>query len=319
MSIAQLDGVSRAAISACDVVGGKHLGYVQDPASCRYDPTRDAAVLCTDEGGTNATPACVSRVQAQAINKIWYGMTADGSVPDPAVDNGFGPLVGVHRWYGLTRGTSLAFLATPTVFPIASEMVALELQEPSLASPLFHNATGNGADGWKTLSYARLNEAFDQGIALQPQFGQINTDDPDLTAFKARGGKLIHYVGMGDPLIPPQGSAAYYDSVLARMGGLTPVQGFYRYYEIAGMGHGPANQTANPDADPPMPQPAAGQLHRLLVDWVENGKAPENAVLRSRADAPTAMGLPLCAYPTRPTFVGGDAHQAGSYQCAARP
>lgn len=319
LSLEQLDGVSRAAISACDMVGGKHLGYVLDQASCRYDPTKDAAVLCASDGGANTTAACVTQVQARVLNKIWYGMTADGSVPDPAIDNGFGPLAGVHRWHGLARGASLAYLATPTVFPIAADMVALELQDPRIASTLFSNASGNGANGWKSLGYAQLDQAFERGLALQPQFGFINTDNPDLTAFKARGGKLIHYVGMGDPLIPPQGSAQYYDSVLAQMGGLAQVQPFYRYYEIAGMGHGPANQTANPDAFPPMLQPAAGELHKLLVDWVEYGKAPQNVVLTSHAGAPISTSLPLCAYPTKPSFMAGDPLQAASYACADAP
>lgn len=315
MSLEQLDLVSNAAISACDIVGGKHLGFVLDPASCRYDPTKDAKVLCVGSGGTNGTSACVTQPQALAINKIWYGMTSDGSVPDPAIDNGFGPIEGVHRWYGLTRGTSLALLATPAVFPIASEMVAFELQDYRIASTLFTNATGNGADAWKTLSYAQLNNAYDAGIALQSQFGFINTDDPDLTAFKARGGKLIHYAGMADPLIPPQGSRQYYERVLATMGGPVPVQEFYRYYEYAGMGHGPMNQTSNHGASPPMPHPAAGDLHKLLVEWVEHGRAPEGIVASSVPGAPEEISLPVCAYPLKTTYTSGDAYLAASYVC----
>src|SRR5690606_12164695 len=89
LSEAQLDLVSNAAIHACDVVGGQHLGYILDPSQCRYDPTEDAAVLCAGDGGCNDTPHCVSKIQAQAINKIWYGPTRDGSVPDPGIDNGW--------------------------------------------------------------------------------------------------------------------------------------------------------------------------------------------------------------------------------------
>lgn len=315
MSVDQLNLVSNAAISACDLVGGKHLGYVLDAASCRYDPTKDVAVLCASGGGTNSTAACVTQLQALAINKIWYGMTADGSVPDPAVDNGFGPPSGAHRWYGLTRGTSLAFLASDAAFPIATDMVGLELQNPAMAGPLFINATGNGTDGWKSLNYAQLSNAFDLGIALQPQFGDINTDNADLTEFKASGGKLIHYVGIGDPLIFPQGSVKYYDSVLAQMGGLSEVQGFYRFFEIAGMGHGPANQTANPAAAIPMPGVGTGDLYKLLLDWVENKKVPVGTVLSSTAGLTPTASTPLCAYPTRPTYVAGDALLAASYTC----
>src|SRR5690606_24922121 len=115
LSHGQLDLVSNAAIAACDEVGGEHLGYLLDPASCTYDPTGDAEVLCRSDGGRNPTMDCVTRVQAQAFNKIWYGPTTDGSVPDPREDNGWSmPPRGKHLWYGLARGTSLwnAFFTT---------------------------------------------------------------------------------------------------------------------------------------------------------------------------------------------------------------
>ena len=57
----QHNSVGAAAVAACDVVNGTHLRYVLDPTQCRYDPTTDASVLCTADGGTNATAACVSR------------------------------------------------------------------------------------------------------------------------------------------------------------------------------------------------------------------------------------------------------------------
>jgi hypothetical protein len=69
--------VSNAAINACDLVGGQHLGYVPDPDSCRYDPTADLSVICTAGGGANATANCVTAAQASAFNKIWYGHTDD--------------------------------------------------------------------------------------------------------------------------------------------------------------------------------------------------------------------------------------------------
>ena len=41
LSTAQLDLVSNAAIEACDIVGGQHMGYILDNAACTYDPTKD--------------------------------------------------------------------------------------------------------------------------------------------------------------------------------------------------------------------------------------------------------------------------------------
>ncbi|MEO6320050.1 MAG: tannase/feruloyl esterase family alpha/beta hydrolase [Polaromonas sp.] len=114
--------VSNAAINACDVVNGQHLGYIPDPMQCKYDPTTDASVLCAANGGTNATADCVTPLQATAFNKFWYGQTSDGTVPSPAVDNssGISPAAN-QRWYGLARGTNLTALVGPTPFTVSSD------------------------------------------------------------------------------------------------------------------------------------------------------------------------------------------------------
>ncbi len=311
----QLNLVSNAAISACDLVDGKHLGFILDNAACRYDPTKDRAVLCAADGGRNATAACVTRQQALAINKIWYGMTSDGSVPDPAIDNGVGPLTGKRKWFGPARGTSLTALAGDAPFSIAADMLALVLQDPSVAPPSFRNATGNGADGWKAMRYDQLAQAFDAGVALQPRFGDINTDDPDLSAFKARGGKLIHLQATNDELVPYHGSVNYFERVLAKMGGPAGVDDFYKFYLIPGMAHGSRNGTSNPAANPPVPAPRNAEIYAVLTDWVEKGVAPQNVVLTSLDHTPTSKSLPLCAYPSKVRFSGGDLNKAGSYVC----
>lgn len=320
---AQLALVSAAAVSACDTqLNGQHDGYVSDPAQCRYDPTQDASVLCTASGGTNATASCVSTVQAQAFNKIWYGQTADGSVPSPAADVGYNLYPASNQlWYGLTRGTALNGLAgsaagVPAPFTIASDTVALSLQDARYATPTFVNATGNGADRWKTLTYAELANASAQGVALQASFANINTDNPDLTAFRDRGGKMLMYHGLADVLIPPQGSINYYTRASNLLGGYAAAQQFYRLFMVPGMGHcsgvGSANGTAgvSPAANPPLP--ATNQLFNVLVDWVENGKAPETIVVET---VDKAVSRPLCLYPKKLAYVSGDVNAAASYAC----
>jgi len=86
----QLALASGAAVSACDTaLYGQHDGYISDPAQCRYDPTTDPAVLCVANGGTNTTASCLNPAQAKAFNKMWYGPTADGTVPSPSADHGY--------------------------------------------------------------------------------------------------------------------------------------------------------------------------------------------------------------------------------------
>ena len=51
------------------------------------------------------------------------------------------------------------------------------------------------------------------------QYGAtFGSDDPDLTRFRARGGKLIITHGLADQLIPPQGTIDYYQRVQRQMG-----------------------------------------------------------------------------------------------------
>jgi len=323
---AQLDLVSNAAIRACDLVGGEHLGYVMDPAQCRYDPSMDESVLC--KGAGTAGQPCVTPAQARAVNKIWYGMTADGSAPSPATDNGWSKtLRGGHLWYGPTRGTSLynmylsnifkmvAGIADPAgPFSIASDQVAIELLDPALAGSEFRNATGNGQGHWVSLSYARFAEAYRRGLALSAsKFADINTDDPDLSAFKARGGKLLVWHGLSDEMIPPQGTVQYYERVMEKMGGLGPVQEFYRLYLVPGAGHGAPNGTANPSATPPVLGPT--QFYDLLTAWVENGETPDRVVITSPAGKMPAISQPICPYPKLARFDKGSPRSEASYTC----
>lgn len=328
---AQLTLVSSAAVSACDsALNGQHDGYISDPGACNYDPTRDRTVLCKAGGGTNDTPSCVTSAQALAINKIWYGQTADGSVPDPKQDNGHsGKLSGKQLWFGPSRGTTLgggdprvptlaaSMNGQPFPFLIALDVLALELQNPRLSGPTFHNASGNGENGWKSLSYADLAEARAKGIALQKAFEDIDTANPDLTRFRDRKGKMIVYHGLADQLIPAEGTTVYYRSVAARMGGLDKVQDFYRYYQIPGMGHCLGTGSVDgisgisPAAAPPLPAPH--QFFSALIDWVEQGKAPQDIVVQN---ASGTNSRPLCVYPKTIAYKGaGDVMAASSYLC----
>ncbi len=320
---AQATLVSSAAVSACDSqLTGKHEGFISDPAACRYDPVQDKAVLCTASGGSNATAACLSTAQAQAVNKIWYGQTRDGSVPPAAADIGYGPVLASNQlWYGLPRGTALSGLAgsaggVPAPFPVAVHQVALNLQDPTLATPDFINATGNGADRWKGLGYAQLANASDRGKALQRAFANIDTDNPDLARFRDRGAKMLTYHGLADQLIPNSGTAHFYERAAGAMGGIDALQKFYRYLEIPAMGHclgvGSVDGLpgTSPAANPPLPAP--NQLFTALTDWVEKGIPPENIVL---SNSDKSLARPLCTYPKKIAYLGGDTSKAESFAC----
>ena len=327
MAVAKLNAVSAAATQACDVVNGQHLGFILDPGQCRYDPTKDAAALCVGQAGngvtgTNAGASCVTLKEAQAINKIWYGQTYDGSYPDPAQDNGNGIYLAPNQlWWNLSRGANLTLLAgnpgAPPFFgpfPIATDMVALELQDPTFATPSFVNATGNGANKWMHLTYAELANAYDRGIALQKYFGHINTDNPDLRQARAHGAKILTYHGWSDQLIPPHGSINYFNRVAKLVGGVDETNEFNRLYMIPGMGHCAGVGSVGPNANPnTVPLPAPDQFFNALVSWVEEAKAPKTLLLNS---ADSSVSLPICPYPQKATYKGsGSIAAASSYSC----
>jgi Tannase and feruloyl esterase len=327
MAVEKLNAVSTAATQACDRVDGRHLGFILDPDQCRYDPARDAAVLCKGEAGngvtgTSASDACVSAREAGAINKIWYGQTTDGSYPDPAQDNGSSIFRQPNQlWWNLTRGSDLTLLAgNPSAppffgpFPIATDLVALELQDPGIATPSFVNATGTGANGWKQLTYAELANAQYRGIDLQRHFGNINSANPDLRKARDLGAKILSYHGWSDQLIPPHGSINYFNRVSKAVGGVDETNAFNRLYMIPGMGHCAGVGSVGPKANEnTVPLPAPDQFFDALVAWVERGKAPARLILKS---ANSSVSLPICPYPRKATYHGrGPITAASSYSC----
>jgi hypothetical protein len=329
LSEAQQDLVSNAAIQACDVVGGRHLGYVMNPAGCRYDPTKDQNVLCMKDGGKNATADCVTKVQANAMNKIWYGVTSDGSAPPPAVDNGWDKEPeGVRRWYGPSRGASLYNAALRRIFGgtaratrdtatdrgVGGDMVAPAMQNPRMAGPEFKNASGDGQGLWLALSYAQFANAFDRAVALQPAFNDLDAVNPDLTAFKARGGKLLTWHGLDDAVVHTQGTIRYYQRVIKKMGGVADVQSFYKLYLVPGIGHASINGTANPDANPP--SVGTMQFYELMVSWVEKGIAPGRVEIESPAGSSGRISQPICPYPQKATYKKGDPRVTTSFTCS---
>jgi feruloyl esterase len=97
-----------------------------------------------------------------------------------------------------------------------------------------------------------------------------HANDPDLSAFRARGGKLIMYHGWADGVIPPWSTIDYYRAVERRAGGFAAAQAFSRLYLIPAGYHclfGPDLHQVTEIGVPELLTP--------LMDWVESGTAPE--------------------------------------------
>src|SRR5262249_28084822 len=147
----------------------------------------------------------------------------------------------------------------------------------------------NPAWNWHTLTYAQFDQLFQQSVS---QFSNSFADNnPDLSAFKKDGGKIIIWHGLSDQLIFPQGTVRYYERVRQAMGGAGQTDSFARLFLAPGAQHcasgaGPA--PAGPE------QPLAA-----LVNWVEKGNAPSTipGTVTNPVTNVVTESRPLCVYP----------------------
>ena len=150
---------------------------------------------------------------------------------------------------------------------------------------------------WRTFDLDRDTALADEKL------GFIHAINPDLQAFKARGGKLLLYHGWNDPLIAPQNTVNYYSSVLAKMG--TRQDNWLRLFMAPGMLHcggGPGPSSIN----------FLGAIER----WRESGVAPDQIMASHVTNNRVDMTRPLCPYPQVAHYQGiGSTNDAANFVC----
>ena len=150
----------------------------------------------------------------------------------------------------------------------------------------------------------------------------LNATNPNLAAFKARGGKLILYHGWNDAAISALNTINYYKSVASKMG-QAEADAFSRLYMVPGLQHCGGGPGAN--AFGQLGQGARDPQHNMelaLVEWVEKSVAPSAIVATKFVDDDPSKGVkftrPLCPYPQVAKFNGdGDPNDAASFVCTA--
>jgi hypothetical protein len=227
-------------------------------------------LVCT---GSAATESCLAPAEAAAVNKIWEG------------PKGY--------WYGLPPGTPLGMLAGAEPFPI------------SVAQPRYWVYLDPTWD-WRKLTYENYGGFFaDSARVVGPVMA---TDNPNLDAFRKRGGKLVMWHGWSDPGIMPEGSVDYYEKVVKRDGGqYARTQEFARLFMAPGVGH---------CAGGAGPQPQG--LFDAVVNWVEKKQAPETITASKTLPDGGTRTRPLCPYPAVAVWKGsGSTDDAASFRCEA--
>jgi len=272
----------RAALAACDRHDGVTDGVLEDPRRCKFDPS---TVQCR----ANQSPGtCLTPAQVEAARRVYRG------VKDPTT--------GAQLYPGLAIGSEPFWpnrdAGSPFPIPIA-HYKWLVFADPNW--------------DWRTfeLSDSASHEAFRKA---ESKFAPIlNATNPDLRAFRQRGGKLLQYHGWSDQLIAAQNSIDYYESVLSFFGGgakdrsavVQDAQSFYRLFMAPGMAHCGGG-----------PGPNSFDMQAALEQWVERGVAPQEIVATHSTNGVVDRLRPLCAYPHIAAYKGsGDTNDAANFVC----
>jgi pimeloyl-ACP methyl ester carboxylesterase len=243
MSTPQLMLLQSRALQSC----GDGAPYLKDPRQCHVEA---ADLKCT----SGVTDSCLSEAQIRTAQAMYAERR------DPASGR---PLYGVQPGAEAVKGSWDAWLT-------GTDDQA--------------HAAGSGFT-WNYLAYMVMADPkLDIGkvtdtdlIRGERRYASImDSDNPDLSAFKAHGGKLIQYHGWNDPAIPPGYSLEYRDRLTAKTRGTND---FYRLYMVPGMLH-----CSGGDA------PTNVNWQAALESWVEKSEAPGKLVASDGKGATQILG-----------------------------
>lgn len=164
--------------------------------------------------------------------------------------------------------------------------------------------------------YARSTGTDPRRLVADPQSvaarirevsGLMDSTNPDLSMFHARGGKLIVLEHLADYAQSPYAGIGYVESVRRTMGATTSE--FLRLYTAPGVDHVATGAPANVD------------MLAVLRDWVEENKAPSSLAVVEQAATPPfrpLRGRPLCEWPQWPRYKGsGNPDAAANFDCTS--
>ncbi|MGC2965379.1 tannase/feruloyl esterase family alpha/beta hydrolase [Paraburkholderia aspalathi] len=298
-----------AVLAACDTLDGVADGLISNVAACNttFNPAtatvNGTALRCA--GGADTGDTCLSDAQISALNvyntPITFGYPlASGETQYP----GF-------NVYGADLGVANASALQPTVTTLA-----LGTSQPASPMPTTAPYLSVFWDQWiryfvtRDSNYNSLTVDPQNPGSLQARISQLtglqDVNKTDLSAFNARGGKILMAHGMADALVSTRSTEQYYQRLQATMGA-SAVANFVRFYEIPGYGHA-VSTVYN----------ASWDSLTTLENWVENGVTPPAQTVADTAGVP-GRTRPLCEYPSFPRYNGsGDVNAASSFTCATQ-
>lgn len=295
-----------AAMEACDALDGVADGIISQQNACnaRFDPStatlRGTPLRCA--GGADSGDSCLSDAQIVALKKInspfnFKTPMLNGDTDHPGF-NVWGADTGITTWNKPTQ----AYVS----------LVNFNTSQPAFPMPVTAPFMAILGDQWVRYFVARdpnLNslgfdpENLGPWAARVQEVSRLLDARTDISAFQARGGKLLIAHGLADTVVSSRPTQEYYRRLQAQFGA-SNVAGFVRYYEVPGYGHA-SSQVFN----------AAWDSLTALDAWRIDGKVPVAQVVADITGVP-GRTRPLCEYPTWPRYRGsGDVDVAASFEC----
>ena len=201
--------IGDAVMAACDGLDGKEDGLISDPRQCQPDLS---ALQCTGE----TTDSCLSEAELGVLAKWRQGpVNSKGEQLYPGgVPAGSEPF----WWLWLTgndKGAGRTVNAFTTNF---GAYMAFE-EDPGV--------------GW---SPSRFN--FDEDPARLDAMAKVyNSDNPDISAFREAGGKMIVWHGWADAIVTPFKTLDWYDKAADQAGGEDKLKENVALFMVPGMDH----------------------------------------------------------------------------------
>ena len=276
-SLQILGAASRA---ACDSLDGVEDGVINDPRQCtsaEFDLTK---LACR----AGRTDGCLTAGQIETARTMYAGLVDEngvvlsrGVVPG-AEDDGDWPIWVVG---GTEYNAALGLAPGPLNALVLETFKDLLHRDASFDLDTFDPVADRGK--------------LDDAAAF------MDVDSADLREYESRGGKLLMYQGWNDYPLRPERAIDYLLEVEAAHAGRGKTRDFFRLFMVPGMGHcaGGPGAWVTDYVDP-------------LVEWVEEGRAPER-IVGTRPDS--SFARPQCVYPKLARYAGGPQNAASSFSC----
>jgi hypothetical protein len=289
LTAAKLNLLADKVMAKCDAIDGLKDGLIDDPRKCQFDPAKDIPACSAGTDG----PDCLTAAQAAAIAKIYGGPISNGKPFFPGFEPGSEAVM--PSFFG--GGTNSGWLNMIVNAQPNGKSADFGLAEGTMQY-LVHKPPKPDYD-YKTFN-------FDKDTSLLDEWGKLaDAKNPDLSAFRKRGGKLLMTYGWADSILQPRAGINYFEKAVKINGPKTT--DFFRLFMVPGMSH--CSGGIGTDRHDPM---------TAIINWVEKGQAPVSMLANRMVDNKIVRTRPLCPYPQVARYSGqGSIEDAANFRCVA--